>query len=89
MTAEAAAFDSRLSNGKTVQWRFMCRFFLLFFHLTSVLNKASRLCPFDGWLVGLSAGVHKNYQTLFHKTWMDDASCIFAVKKNLVVLFTF
>ena len=25
-------------------------------------------------LVGLSAGLHKNYSAVFHKTWMEDGS---------------
>lgn len=27
--------------------------------------------------VGLSAGLHENYRTDFHKTWMEDGSLIF------------
>ena len=26
------------------------------------------------WLVGLCAGLHKNYRTYFHETWMKDVS---------------
>ena len=27
-----------------------------------------------GWLVGLSAGLYKNYRTAFHQNWMEDGS---------------
>lgn len=33
-----------------------------------------QVCLFICWLAGLSVGLHKNYWTDFHKTWVEDVS---------------